>query len=250
MNANRRTLLAARTALAVAVTLALSGCLKLDVELSLDGDQVDGSMIVGVSREALELTGSSVEDFLAAIDAGDDIPDGATVSPYEDDEYVGQEYLLDGVDIAEFDNDVVSITYDEEAGTYEVTGDLDLTELGPQAAELGEFDMSVSITFPGEVTEHNGELDGRTVTWTPVFGEANEIFATAGDGRGGGLPTGLLVAIAVAGVAALAGLVAFLARRNRSGGGDTSELVAEQDDLAALGETSGDVADDDRPADS
>lgn len=30
---------------------------------------------------------------------------------------------------------------------------------------LKDAEFTMSITFPGEVTEHNGELDGRTVTW-------------------------------------------------------------------------------------
>jgi hypothetical protein len=188
----------------------------MDVDLTLHGDQADGSMIIGVNRALLDLSGESVEDFLADIDADDEIPEGATVRPYEDDVYVGQEYVLSGVDIAEFDNDVVSISYDAEAGTYDVSGEMDMTDIGPEAAELGEFDISVSITFPGEVTDHNGTLDGRTVTWTPVLGEINEMQATARDGGGSDLPAWLLIAIAVAVVAVLAGLAYFLVRRNRA----------------------------------
>ena len=222
---NRRITVAARAAVALLLALTLSGCIKMDVDLTLDGDKADGSMIIGVNRALLNLTGSSVEQFLAEIDAGDDIPEGATTRPYEDDVYVGQEYLLDDVDITELDNEVISINHDAEAGIYEVTGEMDMTELGPEASELGDFDVSVSITFPGEVTDHNGTLDGQTVTWTPVLGEVNEMHATARDAGGSGLSPVLLIAIAAVVVASLAGLALLLARRSRATGG-----VADVDD--------------------
>ena len=212
---NRRLVVAARTAAALVLALALSGCIKMDVDLTLDGDQADGSVIIGVNRALLDMSGESVEDLLADLDADEEIPEGATVRPYEDDLYVGQEYVLSGVDIAEFDNEVVSISYDADAGTYDVSGEMDMTDIGPEAAGLGDFDISVSITFPGEVTDHNGTLDGRTVTWAPVLGEINEMRATARDGGGSDLPAWLLIAIAVAVVAVLAGLAYFLTRRNR-----------------------------------
>jgi hypothetical protein len=209
--------MAARTAAAVVLALALSGCIKMDIDLTLDGDKADGSVIVGVNRALLDMSGESVEDLLADMGVDEGIPEGATVRPYEDDVYVGQEYVLSGVDIAEFtDEGELSITHDAEAGTYDVSGAMDMTDIGPETAELGEFDISVSITFPGEVTDHNGTLDGRTVTWTPVLGETNEMQATARDGGGSDLPTWSLIAIAVAVVAVLAGLAYFLARRNRA----------------------------------
>ena len=209
--------MAARTAAALVLALALSGCLKMDIDLTLEGDQADGSMIVGVSRALLDMSGESIEDILADIGIEEDIPEGATVRPYEDDVYVGQEYVLSGVDIAELtDEEGLSITHDAEAGTYDVSGAMDMTDIGTEAAGLGDFDISVSITFPGEVTDHNGTLDGRTVTWTPVLGETNEIRATARDGSGSDVPARLLIAIAVAVVAVLAGLAYFLTRRNRA----------------------------------
>jgi hypothetical protein len=48
------------------------------------------------------------------------------------------------------------------------------------------FDARISITFPGEVIKHNGELEGRTVTWSYYdedFG-AVEMFAEARKGGG------------------------------------------------------------------
>lgn len=201
----------------------------MDVDLTLDGDTVDGAMIVGVEKSFLELAQVGPEDFLDELGADDDIPAGATVEPWEDDEFVGQRAVFTGTDLSEFDDpEFLSISYDADSGVYEVNGSMDMSDMGEDEAELAElpssmvdammgaFDMSVSITFPGEVTEHNGELSGNTVSWTPVIGEVNEIRAVASDGSGSsGIATGLLVAIGVVVIAALAGLGFFLTRRNR-----------------------------------
>ena len=48
------------------------------------------------------MSGESIEDVLADIGIDEEIPEGATVRSYEDDVYVGQEFVLNGVDIAEF----------------------------------------------------------------------------------------------------------------------------------------------------
>ncbi len=205
----RRVAVAVRLAAVLVLTLVLSGCIKMDVDLTLHGDKADGSMIIGVNRQVLEMSGQSVDDFLADINANDGIPEGATVRPYEDDVFVGQEYVLDDVDIAELTDEDMSISYDAEAGTYDVNGALDLSDIGSEVAGLGNPDISVSMTFPGEVTDHNGTLEGNTVTWAPVLGETNEMRATARDGRGSGLPVELLVAIGVVGVLVLTGFIVY-----------------------------------------
>jgi hypothetical protein len=51
----------ARVAAVLLLALALSGCLKMDIDLTLDGDQADGSMIVGVNRALLDMSGESIE---------------------------------------------------------------------------------------------------------------------------------------------------------------------------------------------
>jgi len=187
----------------------------MDVELTIDGETVDGFMILGVEREFLDMAEMDPDQF--------DIPEGSTVEPWEDDEYVGQRVVLDSVEVSEFDDpEFILIDYDTNAGRYEITGQMDMTDMGDAEtaglpsgmfdALMGSFDMSVSITFPGEIIEANGEIDGSTVTWTPVVGEVNEFHAVATDGSGG-LPIGLLVAIGAIILAAIAGLVYFLTRR-------------------------------------
>jgi hypothetical protein len=67
------------------------------------------------------------------------------------------------------------------------------------------FDARVSVTFPGDVIDHNGELEGRTVTWRFFEDDLSgvEMFAEARKGAGvpwaliGGVGLGLLVAAVV-----------------------------------------------------
>jgi hypothetical protein len=235
---NRRFTHAARSAAALFAAVALTGCMKMEIDLSLEGETVDGFMIVGIERETLDMVQMDPDEFIEDLGADEDIPEGATVESWQDDSYMGQRVLLDGIEITEFDDpEFLAIDYDPDTGRYEVTGQMDMTELGDDAeleglpssmvdALLGAFDMSISITFPGEIIETNGEVDGTTVTWVPVVGESNEIRAVASDGASGGLPIGLLIGIGVAVLIVVAGLAYVLTRR-ASGEPDEQQPTAE-----------------------
>lgn len=81
-------------------------------------------------------------------------------------------------------------------------GDLQM----PHLEEMLTVDGKIEVTFPGEVIEHNGELEGRTVTWTfdAVNRGETEMFAVAR--KGGGFSwvavIGVLLALGVIGVVA------------------------------------------------
>lgn len=220
----RHAALAARLPVAVLAVVAMTGCIKLDMDLTLDGDTASGSAIVGVDKSVLEMTGAEADEVLGDLGAEEDLPEDATVEPYEDDTYVGQRLSFDGAALSEFDAEDMSISYDPEAGQYEVTGAMDMTDVTDDGGDMpagmadmmmDSFDMSISITFPGEVLEHNGELSGNTVTWRPVAGEANEMRAVASDGGSSGLPVWLIAALGGLAAVIAAGLVAFFVLRNR-----------------------------------
>lgn len=221
-----------RRLLAVAATVvmlfALSGCFKLDMDLTVNSDDtLDGTVVFAIDKDLSEMAGGQDSE----IDQ-QDLPDGATVEAYDQDGFVGQKVTLDNVSMDELNTSFSGegdtggpgqwqLTH--EGDEYHFTGDMDLTDLASSGSD--ELDMSafmqgaelrVALTFPGEVTESNGEVDGNTVVWEPKIGEQNEMTAVAKEGSG--LATWVIVGVAVAVVLLLltvAGVV-LLARGRRA----------------------------------
>jgi hypothetical protein len=220
-----------------ALATALAGCLKVDMSLEINDDEsIDGHVIMAVSDEFAQLTGQDPETLAQQFedDVMEDAPEGVTQEPYEDDEFQGTRLVLDGVALEEFnvsDDETLSIVH--EGDEYQVNGVLDMTgaeELGDLSGEEQELidgfadsmDVRVAITFPGDVIEHNGELEGRTVTWTPEFGETLDIQARAEDSAGSSFPW-WIVGVGAA-LVAVAAMVLLLALRRRP---DATAAAAE-----------------------
>lgn len=182
---------------------------------------------------------------------------GATVSvaDYVKDGYIGEEVSFEGLALEDLpaafgSEDEGGIRITRDGDTYELVMDMDLAETAGQGTgedvvdlnELGDMDPAalglrepearISVTLPGEITEANGEIDGRTVTWVMTGDESKELRATAtlADGDAGatggtqaqadasadddGSSTGVVAAV-VGGVALLALLGVLLAVRAR-----------------------------------
>lgn len=225
MQRSRRAGLAARLSVAAFAAVAMTGCIKMDMDLTLEGETASGTVILAVEKSFLEMAGTEPGDVLGDLGADDELPEDATVEPYEDDTYVGQQFSFDDAPLSDFQDEEMSITYDAEAGEYEVSGAMDMTDLagdtGDMPAGMGEammesFDFVISITFPGEVIEHNGELSGNTVTWRPAVGETNEMRAVASESGSSGLPVWLIAGLGGLVVVVGGGLAAFFVLRNRS----------------------------------
>jgi hypothetical protein len=232
----RRTLATTATVLAL---FTLSGCFKLDMDMTVNSDDtLDGVVIFALDEE---LAGMAEED---SDFSEEELPEGATLEDYEEDGFVGQKITLDGVTMAELNEGFSSegdtggpsaweLTH--EGDTYRFTGDMDMTEMagsGEEDIDMGAFmqgaELRISLTFPGEVTESNGEVDGNTVTWEPEIGEVNEMTAVAEEGSG--LST-VIIALIVGGVVvvlAVAAALLLLARR-RKGAGQTPAYPAPAD---------------------
>lgn len=238
----RRRATIARFAAFATAALMLSGCIKLDMALTVNSDDtVDGTLIFGVSKQLLELTGQSPEDLLTEAPIPTDV-EGVSSEPYEDEEFQGQQVTLDGVPLDEFNQgsfaggtgatgttasaDQLQIV--REGNNYVVSGAFDLSSVGastgatgatgfPGAEELfRSAEMKISITFPGAVVRSNGRVDGNTVTWTPRVGERLEIQAT-GSAIGGGDGSTMMILLIVGGVVIVAAIVAgiLISRRRQ-----------------------------------
>jgi phosphatidylinositol mannoside-binding LppM-like protein len=217
------------------LALLLSACLKLDMDLQVSEDNtISGSIIFGVDKQLLELTGGSIEDFLGTDSPLPSDAEGVTTEPFEDDQFIGQRFVFDSVPLAQLAGggpDELRIT--REGDTFNVSGALDLSSgltgatgatgatglSGFPGAEqfLQGADLKVRITFPGPVTDTNGEVDGNTVTWVPVVGERLELRATASAIPSGGDSNFTMLLIIAAVIVALAIVVGIVVaqRRNR-----------------------------------
>ena len=269
---SRRARTAGRVGAFLALAVLLTGCIKLNVDLGINADDtVNGAVVLGVQKELLELTGQSAEDLLGDADL---IPTGATgvvVEPFEDDEFVGQQIIFEDLPISEFNSGALgasgatgisgvtgagdNLNIAREGETFVVTGALDLSSglsgaTGPFAgtggAQLFEnADIQISITFPGEVVQANGEVDGNTVTYVPEFGERLEINATGSaidNGQAadvvGGSDSFLPLLLIIAGVAVVLLVIIFLvvrSRSNKDGGAGTPTGLGEPAPVATPG---------------
>jgi hypothetical protein len=225
-----------------AMALLLSSCLKLNMDLTVSSDNtVSGTVIFAVDKELLQATGQSVDQVIGENPIASPGEEGVTTSPYEDDTFVGQRVTFDAVPIAQFagaegsdtlqivregDEFKVSGVLDLSSGT-EGTGDPQLDQILQKALETA--DISLTMTFPGEVVSSNGSIDGSSVTWEPKIGERTEIQAVA-KATGGSSMLWLWIAIAAAVV--LVVMVAVFALRAR---GKKGAVVPEETAAGGFG---------------
>jgi hypothetical protein len=178
------------------LVVSLTGCLKIDADLSIDGDVLNGTLLTALNQDAAaQLELDPAEVFATENDELTTLP-GVSAEPYDDGTWAGTALTFDQVSIeqlnqlSEGDPDGLRIIRDGGAGTYQLSLVLDfsfLSELAEEepapgvdpAALLESFDVTVAVTFPGAVTEHNGQLSGTTVTWSPEPGERAELRAVA-----------------------------------------------------------------------
>jgi hypothetical protein len=240
-----------RLAAVGALALLLSACLKLDMSLEVSSDDtVSGSVIFAVQKELLDLAGGSVEDLL-----GTDAPlpegvEGVSVEDYEDSEFAGQRYTLDAVPLEQFNSGdgEEQLRIAREGDVFTVSGVLDLSSgltgpTGLTGIDPSQFlqgaDLRISISFPGDVTDANGQVDGNTVTWRPEIGERLELHATASAVGGGdsNLTTILIIAGIAVVVIAIVVAVVLSQRRGRpavavAGGGDAGTAGSGEPSMA------------------
>lgn len=225
-----------------ALAFLLTGCLKLNMDLEVaTDDTVSGTAVIGFAKELLALTGGSFDDVL-----GDDsiVPsdiEGVSVEPYDDGKFIGQEVTFDGVGLEEFNREQVeqdALRIVREGDTFRMSGvlDFDTGDAGEAPIDGGELlegaDVRITVSFPGEVLETNGERDGNTVTWRPVVGERTELLAIASAIDSGGGSSILWIALALVTVALVAGMI-VLSRRKAplptAAGVPHDEVIADDD---------------------
>jgi hypothetical protein len=244
----RRWRTVAKVAAVGALALLLTSCLKLDMRLELKSDNtVGGSIIFAVDKQVLDLTGASAEDILGSAAPLPSGAPGVTSKDYDDGKFVGKEYAFDAVPLDEFagdPSDPDSLSIVREGDLFKVSGVLDLSQGVTGATGLSGVNVedlfasaqiSISITFPGEVKSSNGTVSGNTVTWTPKFGDRLELQATGSAVASGGSSSIVMWVLIGAGVILLL-IIVFVLLSRRGKGGTPAAVGFEGAPAAAAGE--------------
>jgi hypothetical protein len=233
-----------------ALALLLTGCIKLNMNLGINDDNtVSGTILLGVDKQLLELSGQNAEDLMGSDSPFPSNAPGVTVEPFDDGEFAGQEFTFESVPLEEFNSggfagatglsgvtgssDTLNIQ--RQGDRFVVTGALDLSSglsgaTGPFGGSGGadlfrSADVKIAFTFPGEVIQApGGQVDGNTVTYVPTFGERLEINVTgsaidngqAQDVTGGDGGSNLLLYIIIGAAVVVLLVVLFLVLRGRS----------------------------------
>jgi len=222
----------AATFTAILATFLLTGCIKLDMDLTVNTDRTVSGTVIGAVSDYLatmaeESGDTSSNSLTSELDSlFDENTPGVTVKEYKSGGFTGQQYILDHVAISELSGDGAdadSFNIKIVGNQVNVSGVLDLSMDKDTTSSLELFggdlakglfssaQMRIAVRFPGKVISSSGEIssDGKQVIWTPVIGERNELSATVE------LPNVKKFAIyAGIGIGALALLfIAFLLRR-------------------------------------
>jgi hypothetical protein len=241
---HRRRRHVALVSLVAVCAVVLSGCVKLDMAITLHSDDTaSGTVVYAIQDSAAEALGQDPEDLLTQGTEGEDpatdFGEGATSAPYHEGGYTGTQITFKGTSIDELgqDGDEDALTIKRDGDEFVVSGTLDLTELADDSGDLGDsdslvspdqiaslFDVTIAVTFPGEVVsaDKSAKVDGNTVTWTSDAGTVLTLDArgkATGD-DGGGVPVWVWILIGVVVLAAAAAVVFALTRRGRTGGAE------------------------------
>lgn len=219
-----------------ALVLALSGCMRVTMDLTVNSDDtVDGTVVLAVSDSLISLMGDEADSLWQ--DGGFEGEPGVTTEDYAADGYTGKKFTLAKSPLSEVGDQDMTIT--RVGDEFVVSGQLDLTEASTEDLDmpgmqgiLDSFDVRVSLTFPGEVVASNGTVTDHTVTWTPRMGQENpiEARAKATAGSSGLLPWIFLAAVVAVLVVGAVVTVALVLRRRRARAADAP--------LGIVGETS------------
>jgi hypothetical protein len=221
----------ARLAAVGLLAVLLTGCIKLNVDFDVSSDNtVSGTMVFAFSKQLLQLTGQSAQELIGSSAPIPSSVPGVSAKPYDDGDFVGEEFTFDGVPLTQFNaDDPESLSIVRHGDTFTVSGVLDLSggsgATGASGATssipginqaLGGADIRISISFPGSVTDTNGTIDGTTVTWKPQVGQRLELRATAGaTGSGSSSTSSIMLMVGIGLVVIVAIIVLALVMKGR-----------------------------------
>ena len=185
-------------ALMVIPVIMLLGACGTKYDLTIHGDTVDQSILMWDSKDQMTESDCS-EDGLSrsGVNPASDVPEGVEVK-YNFTQHDGHpacEIKATNIPLSQFNGQSSSsgssgsLKITHENGHYDVTmplGEMDDTQRQQMTQLYGDMEVSISITFPGEVTEASGnaEKKGNIVTWANVLDEKGSLHAVGEDSGG------------------------------------------------------------------
>jgi hypothetical protein len=208
----------------LAAALLLTGCVRFQADLTFNPDDtVDGSivvaMVLGDGDDAKENAAASVEQIESELLGSLRGAIGVRASEYDEDGYFGTRFDLDDTPLSAFagGGEEGKLALSRDGDEYVFSGLLNFTpDDGEDAVDPDDdtTNITISVTFPGTVTEHNGDLDGSTVSWTASPESRIEM-----DARGSVTPNGpplwVTLVVSLAGLAIVVAVLAMVLRRRR-----------------------------------
>ncbi|MFR9778084.1 LppM family (lipo)protein [Micromonospora sp. MS34] len=173
MNTGLRRSRAFRLAVCLALVAALTGCMQLNLGLTVNPDDtVSGQLLVTADKSLLKNRNPDVQTAFAdmrrqlpTLPAGDE-------SRYEDARFYGVQVAYRNKPLSQFTSDSVNLV--RVGDRYRFTFPLDPDKYAGKVAEKDPatrrafvtlMSFEISVTFPGRVVSSNGIVNGRSVTW-------------------------------------------------------------------------------------
>lgn len=205
------------------LVLVLAGCVRfqanLDVspENTVSGDIVV-AVIVGDENDSKQHAIAAADDIEAQLLSGISGAQGVTRTDYDQDGYAGYRFTFDKTPLDAFSGagSEGALTLTRTGDEFTFTGSLDFTPDDDEviAEDDDTSDIAVEITFPGDITDTNGEVSGTTVRWETTYQARIDMTAT-GSAIPSGPPAWVLPVVAAAGIVIVAVLLAYVIRRRR-----------------------------------
>lgn len=213
---NRHGALARLTLLAVSIVISLSGCLNVDVKLTLDSKALaSGSYKMEVTKEVAALAGiTSAQGLEEALNSSQDspMPEGSSVDTKETD--TGYEMTVTIANTPLTDSDMGAEVLSDGRIKFSFKQDGSTDSSGSDLG-LGAGSMNLEITFPGKVVEASPDFSrvgDNSVSLSTTLDKSIDVFAISeAAGSGSSFP---VVPIVIAAVILLA--IGYGIMRDRS----------------------------------
>ena len=181
-------------ALLFSLSVVLSGCLKVDVDIDVSRfNTFSGTALVATADELDALDSLGLAPTARLGEVFRESP-GVEIEDYREDGFSGEKAVFSAAPFSLLENyrdesSTLSLRRESQFIIFEGTFDFGSPGIAPegfieqQTLELLS-DINVSVSFPGEVVETNGTLEDatNTVTWSPALGEKNYFYAKASVG--------------------------------------------------------------------